>query len=575
MKRKLALLIIMAMTIAIVMPQHAYAFSRSTSVLKDKDNGWRANDKVPFGQMKKVEDYQNMNSNRIHVRNQNVKFDVAPVIKGGRTLIPVRAVTESLGCRVEWVEPKAFIIDDESSKIIVFDLSTSKVYVTEDYTYEELLLVEDQEVWDMMEVPIDIGPGLINNRTFVPLRFISEVLGLKVGYDNETGRIDIDEYPEINPEEVIVSDLADYPNGINIELTLNTFDFVGIDGLVLDTDFTVDGNLVSLTADYLESVEVVDTKLEFMFEKESEEVKVDFDITMNFLEEAPMLSSNEDTMIVGKDEDLTIDLTLYGFELVQIFDNTGLLSEETEYTVNEDGDQLVLLATYLKDLPVGEYTFLLLFDRDSEGKTLQYTLTVEEEPDILPVINTEDAYFEGEEDLPLVLPIDVSLNDYTLKEIIGLEASVDYTVSGDFLVIFAESFLQNIEVPETAIEMVFANGDDEVSLVYHITLEYLFKQPELSPNQLSFTEGETEGLLLETVMDLYGFELETIVFFPNALEADVDYIIDGSTLRFQETFLEGLASGDHELWLTFSRNMETEYVPLTISVAEAAEEPEV
>ncbi len=575
MKRKLALFIIMSMMFTLLMPTNALAFSGSSNVFMEKDNGWRGNDNLPFGQMKKLEDYQYMDGNRIHVRNQNVKFDVAPVLKGGRTLIPVRAVTEALGCTVEWVEPKAFIIDDESSKIIVFDLSTSKVYVTEEYTYEELLLIEDQAVWDMMEVAIDIGPGLINNRTFVPLRFISEVLGLKVGYDDDTGRIDIDEYPEIDPEEVVVADLADYPDGIDVELTLNTFTFVGIDGLVLDTDFTVDGDVVTLTPAYLAAVEVVDTELEFMFKKEAEDVSVDFDLTMNFLEEEPALTPEEETILVGAEDDLTIDLTLYGFELIQIFDNTGLLTEDTEYTVNEDGDQVVLLGTYLKDLAVGEYTVLFIFDRDGDGKSLQYSLTVEEEPDVLPVIETEDAYFETEEDLPLVLPIDVTLNDYTLKEITGLEAAVDYTVSGDFVVIFTGPFLEGIDQPETAIELVFANGDEEVTLVYHITLEYLFLEPVLTPDALSFTEGETEGLVLETEMELYGFDLITIILFPGVLEADVDYTVDGTTLGFEPSFFEGLALGDHDLMITFKRNDETVYLPLTISVLEPvpAEEP--
>ena len=54
-------------------------------------------------------------------------------------------------------------------------------------------MVKVQIVILVIKVTIDAPPGLINNRTFVPLRFIAEELGLEVGYNPDTGMIDIDE----------------------------------------------------------------------------------------------------------------------------------------------------------------------------------------------------------------------------------------------------------------------------------------------------------------------------------------------------------------------------------------------
>ena len=39
---------------------------------------------------------------KVLVNNELIQFDVAPVIINGRTLIPIRAVVEKMGCNVEW-----------------------------------------------------------------------------------------------------------------------------------------------------------------------------------------------------------------------------------------------------------------------------------------------------------------------------------------------------------------------------------------------------------------------------------------------------------------------------------------
>ncbi|MGF7399203.1 copper amine oxidase N-terminal domain-containing protein [Thermoanaerobacterium thermosaccharolyticum] len=58
---------------------------------------------------------------------------------------------------------------------IVFDLNSSKVYV------------------NGSEVTLSMPAMEISNRTFVPLRFIAESLGVNINYDNNTGNIDIED----------------------------------------------------------------------------------------------------------------------------------------------------------------------------------------------------------------------------------------------------------------------------------------------------------------------------------------------------------------------------------------------
>lgn len=109
----------------------------------------------------------------IIAKGRSMKFDTPPVIKDGRTLIPVRALSEAFGATVAWdpVEKKV-TISNESTQIIL-NLNSNTAYV------------------NGVEVTIDAAPTSINSRTVVPLRFITETLGLKVDWDDETNTVEI------------------------------------------------------------------------------------------------------------------------------------------------------------------------------------------------------------------------------------------------------------------------------------------------------------------------------------------------------------------------------------------------
>jgi hypothetical protein len=104
----------------------------------------------------------------------NAKFDTPPVIKEGRTLIPVRAVSEAMGATVEYDDVEKIVTITKDGKIIVFSLAEGTVAVNEE------------------TVEIDVPAEVMNNRTMVPLRFIAEQLELSVEWDQETQTINID-----------------------------------------------------------------------------------------------------------------------------------------------------------------------------------------------------------------------------------------------------------------------------------------------------------------------------------------------------------------------------------------------
>jgi len=112
------------------------------------------------------------------------KFDLPPVIKSGRTLIPVRAITEGFGAKVQWVGEE------------------NKVVITKDDTTIELWINVQEVAVNGEKVVLDTNPEIISSRTFVPLRFIAETLNLTVEWNEEDETIElIDEKVIAVPEE--------------------------------------------------------------------------------------------------------------------------------------------------------------------------------------------------------------------------------------------------------------------------------------------------------------------------------------------------------------------------------------
>ncbi len=104
---------------------------------------------------------------RIFVNNYFVDSDAAPVIENGRTLVPVRIISEKLGYNVNW------------------DGATKTVEITGDAKTIKLNIGSSTYLDDGTEMPLDVGAKIVNSRTMVPIRLVSEAFSQKVIWDNE------------------------------------------------------------------------------------------------------------------------------------------------------------------------------------------------------------------------------------------------------------------------------------------------------------------------------------------------------------------------------------------------------
>ncbi len=94
--------------------------------------------------------------------------NVLPIIENGRTLAPVRAVTEALGAEVDWNDETQEVAVIKDGIVIKMKIGSNIAYVNG----EEKIL--------------DAAPEIRDDRTVVPMRFIAESFNLNVTWDENS-----------------------------------------------------------------------------------------------------------------------------------------------------------------------------------------------------------------------------------------------------------------------------------------------------------------------------------------------------------------------------------------------------
>ncbi|SCZ77389.1 copper amine oxidase N-terminal domain-containing protein [Acidaminobacter hydrogenoformans] len=121
----------------------------------------------------------------IMVKGKHLGFDTPPVIKTGRTLVPVKALVQAFGAQVAW------------------DPALQKVTITKDDLTMVLTLGDTEVFVNGDSVQLDVPAQAMNGRTVVPLRFIAEKMNFVVTYeDGDITVEDAEEAEEADAEDV-------------------------------------------------------------------------------------------------------------------------------------------------------------------------------------------------------------------------------------------------------------------------------------------------------------------------------------------------------------------------------------
>jgi sugar lactone lactonase YvrE len=109
--------------------------------------------------------------------NQKLEFEAQPELTNGRTMVPVRVISERLGFGVAYSE-------DAATGEQTIDLSKAGTTVRLTIGKEELQLIAGGKAPVMK--PMDVAPYIKEGNTFVPVRFFADELGLDVQWEAPT-----------------------------------------------------------------------------------------------------------------------------------------------------------------------------------------------------------------------------------------------------------------------------------------------------------------------------------------------------------------------------------------------------
>ncbi|HNY61353.1 MAG TPA: stalk domain-containing protein [Caldisericia bacterium] len=111
------------------------------------------------------------------VDGKQEKLAIAPYIKSGRTMVPLRFVGTALGSKVDWIAEEKAVLYTNS---LPTGARTIKLWIG-----KKVALVDGKEV------AIDPPPELVKGNTCVGLSFVSTNFGAKIAYDSKTKTVTI------------------------------------------------------------------------------------------------------------------------------------------------------------------------------------------------------------------------------------------------------------------------------------------------------------------------------------------------------------------------------------------------
>jgi hypothetical protein len=132
----------------------------------------------------------------VKIDGQPLTVSAAPVIKDGRTLVPMRDIFEALGATLLWDDAT------KTAAAVSKDGGTVKVAIGDKNAYVNGAAVE-----------VEAPPEIIGGRAFVPLRFVAAACGARVSWDaaSKTVLIDTSEDTDGELKKLFDAKISDVP----------------------------------------------------------------------------------------------------------------------------------------------------------------------------------------------------------------------------------------------------------------------------------------------------------------------------------------------------------------------------
>ncbi len=129
----------------------------------------------------------------IKLDGADIITDTPPVIENGRTLAPVRAIFEAMGGTAAWDEAAGEVVLSGRGTDIKLAVGSTDAYING--TLKTL----------------DVPARIINGRTMMPLRFVSEAMGCEVSWDEQSKTVNI--VSPTDEEDLAIISAFRFPEG--------------------------------------------------------------------------------------------------------------------------------------------------------------------------------------------------------------------------------------------------------------------------------------------------------------------------------------------------------------------------
>lgn len=114
---------------------------------------------------------------KLIVNGKNITSLSNPILENGRTLVPIRFIAEELGAQVEWDPVDRVVTIDSNNMNLRLKIDSRLVGHNNGTSYEIS----------------DVAPKIINDRTYVPLRLISNAMDVGIEWNEITKTVTVDQ----------------------------------------------------------------------------------------------------------------------------------------------------------------------------------------------------------------------------------------------------------------------------------------------------------------------------------------------------------------------------------------------
>lgn len=121
---------------------------------------------------------------KVTVNDKQIVFTEKPVMESDRILVPIRAIAEEMQFDVGWEQSTQEIKLENFNTILT-------LFVNQNTINKELKFASDTYDNKNSSIEIDVPAKIIDDRTYIPLRAITELFGATVNWDQSTSTANI------------------------------------------------------------------------------------------------------------------------------------------------------------------------------------------------------------------------------------------------------------------------------------------------------------------------------------------------------------------------------------------------